>query len=84
MLHQYELRYTCESSRTPKSYSFRASCLGGALDKARVNLRVEKGCLYRDGRPVCSLELGAGAGVWLVGAPELVDQDLSLQASAVE
>ena len=75
-MHDYEFRYVRNDCSGKQSYRFRSVCLGGALDIARRDLEIAKGRLYEDGRPVCFLELVSGTGVWLVGAPTLVDDDL--------
>ena len=74
-MHSYEMQYTRESSRELGCYRFRADGLADALVLARDKLRLERGRLLEDDRPICSLELKDGTGVWLVGGPSIVDEE---------
>lgn len=75
-MHSYELRWLRKEAGKPRSYNFKATSLGGALDVAKNDLLMERGRLYEDGQPVCYLELVEGTGVWLVGSPDLAEEGL--------
>lgn len=68
-MHHYELHF-CDEEKVHETASFDAYSLAGALDAARKRLHGQKAKLTEDGRPICSLELVEGTGVWLVGGPD--------------
>ena len=48
---------------------FECLSIAGALDKAKAMVKAGHADLYEDGMPICSMELVAETGVWLVGKP---------------
>ncbi len=66
---RYDLKYAPNSDGIVEMFSFEERSLSGALDMARKLARGDWAELYREGRPVCQMELVAESGVWLVGAP---------------
>jgi len=76
LAHSYEI-YSTYGDEPDRSYHrFTASCLSGALDVARKDLKMDRGRLYEDGHPVCYLKLIESTGVWLVGATGPTNEDL--------
>jgi len=81
-MHSYEIYHTSDNSRELRSYRFQADTLSDALEIARDAMILEKGLLIEDGRPVCSFALVSGTGVWLVGSPQIVEDEICLRADA--
>jgi len=44
------------------------------LDKAKAMVKAGHADLYEDGMPICSMELVAATGVWLVGKPRRAER----------
>lgn len=72
-MHSYEIQYTCENSREHRCHRFQADSLARVLELARDELNIDKALLIEDGHPVCSLALVNNTGVWLVGAPAILE-----------
>ncbi|PNQ77152.1 hypothetical protein BA950_03655 [Erythrobacter sp. SAORIC-644] len=68
-MHQYCLVTRDAGGKQVAEIEFECLSIAGALDKAKTRLRGSKAELYEDGRPVCSMELVAHTGAWLIGSP---------------
>ncbi|UYH54111.1 hypothetical protein N6L26_08555 [Qipengyuania sp. SS22] len=64
VLHSWDKR-----SALREEIAFDSVSIAGALDKAKMVARGNKADLYEDGSPICSMELVAETGVWLIGKP---------------
>ena len=68
-MHQYCLVARDSHGHQVAEIEFECLSIAGALDQAKTILRGSKAELYEDGRPVCSMELVAHTGAWLIGRP---------------
>lgn len=68
-MHQYCLVARDAHGNEVAEIEFECLSIAGALDQAKTRLRGSKAELYEDGRPVCSMELVAHTGAWLIGRP---------------
>jgi hypothetical protein len=68
-MHSYKLRARDDHDSVIEEIHFECLSIAGALDKAKAMVKAGQADLYQDGAPICSMELVAATGVWLVGEP---------------
>ena len=75
-MHSYKLRARDDHDLVIEEIDFECLSIAGALDKAKAKAMVKAGQadLYEDGTPICSMELVAATGVWLVGKPRRAER----------
>mgnify|MGYP006966894636 FL=1 len=71
-MHSYKLRARDDHNSVIEEIDFECLSIAGALDKAMV--KADHADLYEDGMPICSMELVAATGVWLVGKPRRAER----------
>ncbi|MDG5750317.1 hypothetical protein P8R33_04280 [Qipengyuania sp. XHP0211] len=68
-MHTYKLRARDDRDSVIEEIDFECFSIAGALDKAKAMVRAGHADLFEDGMPVCSMELVAETGVWVVDKP---------------
>ena len=73
-MHSYKLLACDDHDSVIEEIDFECLSIAGALDKAKAMVKAGHADLYEDGMPICSMELVAETGVWLVGKPRRAER----------